>query len=215
MKKVIFLIVVLFSANNLIAQDCKCPKNDLGAIKNDTIYKFPKGNSIALCGYRNEDQTFSEFVLTSCRSKRILETWGALETCKVYQKNGKLIVEELTFHPVYSDEYNPFTWKYIELSFEKKIIITKKYLNPYFPKYNEQEIAKVLNTYETSPAIIDDNCMILANKLFISAISGSLEAKKYFLEFPNKYKGIDGAFSEEYHDIELMLGVWENDQKNK
>ena len=46
MKKIIVFIVVLLSINNLTAQECKCPKNDLGAIEIDTIYKFPNGNSI-------------------------------------------------------------------------------------------------------------------------------------------------------------------------
>ena len=51
--------------------------------------------------------------------------------------------------------------------------------------------------------------------LFISAISGSQEARKYFLEFPNKFNGLDGAFSEEYKDLVAMFGFWENNKKNK
>lgn len=217
MKKIMFFIVVLLFANSLIAQECKCQKNDYtNDLKPYSLYDLGKGNKIALCGYVNDDNTFSEFVLTDCNSKTNINSWRAIETCSVELDIDTLIVNEFAFLPVDNDEYQIVVWYIYKYSYnEKNEIQQKSFLNPNLPKYNQKQIEDVIKRYQNASNKLDDNCMILANKLFIGAISGNLEAKKYFLEFPNKYKGLDGALSEEYHDLEAMLGVWENDQKNK
>ena len=212
MKKIIVFIITLLTLNGTFAQDCKCPKNDLGANKIDTIYKFSNENSIALCGYRNEDETFSEFLLADCKNNKVLDYWGAVQTCKIYQKENKLIVEELVALPINSNNYEDVTWRFVEFYSENNIFKSKNTINKNLPKYSQKQIDGIIKQYETSDNKLNDNCIVLANKLFISAISGSQKAKQCFLEFPTKFKGLDGALSEEYHDLESMLSAWEREK---
>jgi hypothetical protein len=53
--------------------------------------------------------------------------------------------------------------------------------------------------------------MDLANKLFIASISDSDKARKYFVEFKDKFEvhDGDGAYAEEYHDLKEMLNLWD------
>lgn len=215
MKKIIVFIVALFSINSLIAQECICQKNDyINDINPYSFYDLGKGNKIALCGEANEDDTFSEFVLTDCNSKTNFNFWGAMKRCSVEQEIDTLIIKEFAFLPIDKDEYQIVVWYVYKYWFnDDKQIQQKTFLSPNFPKYNQKQIDDIIKRYQNSGKIINDNCIILANKLFISAISGSQEARKYFLEFPIKFKGLDGAFLEDYKELDAMLGIWENNQK--
>ena len=215
MNKIIVFITILLTINDLLAQECKCEKNDYtNDLKPYSLYDLSNGNNIALCGYANEDDTFSEFVLTDCNSKTNFNFWGAMKRCSVEQEIDTLIVKEFAFLPIDKDEYQIVVWHVYKYWFnDDKQIQQKTYLNPNFPKYNQKQIDDIIKRYQNSNNKLNDNCIILANKLFISAISGSQEARKYFLEFPIKYKGLDGAFLEDYKELDAMLGIWENNQK--
>lgn len=82
-------------------------------------------------------------------------------------------------------------------------------VNRQIRKYTEDEIQTVLKTYETAKSGLDDNKMVIANKLFIATISGDKKARQYFKEFNNKFGILDGAFKEEYSDLTAMLELWD------
>jgi hypothetical protein len=79
-------------------ENCKCAENDFTGTKADTVYKFSNGKIITLCGYRNIENkpiNFSEFVLSACRERTIIDFWDATKTCNLRQVKDTLIVEEL------------------------------------------------------------------------------------------------------------------------
>lgn len=211
MTKNLFTILFLFVFNFFYSQDCKCPKNDYTGTETDTIYNFSKGEKIGLCGYRNDDKTFSEFVLVDCKNKKIINFWGAVETCNIYLKKDILLIEELVAIPIKSKEYEIAVWSFFEICFSDNKLKTKKYLNKNFPKYNSKKIEEILNEYENQKKVIDDETMILINKLFICSISGSEKAKNHFKNIDSEYKYLDGAFREEYNDLKNMLSEWESE----
>ncbi len=211
MKKNIFTILLLLVFNIFYSQDCKCPKNDYAGTETDTIYNFSKGKKIALCGYRNDDETFSEFVLVNCQNKKIINSWGALETCKINLKNEVLYINELVEIPIKSNEYEKITWSFFEIYFSDNNLKTKKYLNKDFPNYNPKKIEEIIKKYENQKKVINNQTMILINKLFICSISGSKKAKKYFNNVLSEYKFLDSAFKEEYNELKNMLSEWESE----
>ena len=211
MKKNIFTLLLLFTFNSFYSQNCKCPENKLTGTESDTIYSFPKGEKIALCGYRNDDGTFSEFVLVNCKNKKIINSWGADKNCKVYLKKDILCVGEIISIPIKSNEYKKFTWSIFEIYFFDNNLKTKKYLNKNFLKYNPKKIAEIIKEYENQKKVSNIQTMILINKLFVCSISGSKKAKNYFNNVISEYKFLDGAFKEEYNELKNMLAEWESE----
>ena len=193
-------------------EDCKCGENDITGTKTDTVYKLSNGKRIALCGYRNIENkpiNFSEFVLSVCGEKNIIDFWDATQTCNLRTKNDTLIVEEIIDLPTKKDRnYETNIWLIVKIYFENNKVIKKHFINKNIKRYSEKEIAKTLNEYENADEKIDDRKMELLNRLFISTISENKKAREYFYKFKDKYK-IDGAFSEEYNDLKAMLEVWD------
>jgi hypothetical protein len=211
MKKNLFTILLILVFNIFYSQECKCPENNYAGTDTDTIYTFPKGEKIALCGYRNEDRTFSEFVLVDCNNKKIINSWGATKTCKIYLKKDVLYVEELITIPVKSKKYETISWSFFEMYFSSNNLKTKKHFNENFPKYNSKKIKEVLKEYENQKKVINDKTMFLINNLFICSVSGNKKAKKYFNNVLSEYKSLDGAFKEEYDELKNMLSKWESE----
>ncbi|MES2863035.1 MAG: hypothetical protein V4666_02870 [Bacteroidota bacterium] len=209
MKKIIVFIIVLLSINSLLAQECKCEKNHCtNDLKPYSLYDLGKGNKIALCGYANEDDTFSGFVLTDCNSKTNFNFWEDTERCSVEQDIDTLVVQEFAFLPIDKDEYQIVVWHIYKYWYNNKELQQQTFLNPNFPKYNQKQIEDIIKQYQNYKNKLDDKSMILVNKLFVCVISGSEEARKLFEEFFTIHNGLDGAFYEEYHLLENLLIEW-------
>ena len=52
--------------------------------------------------------------------------------------------------------------------------------------------------------------MTLADKLFITSLSGSRTARAYLMAFNEKYGPLDGAWAEGYDRLMRLLKVWDN-----
>lgn len=196
-------------------EDCKCAENDFAGTKTDTVYQLSNGKRIALCGYRNIEKKpidFSEFVLSVCGEKMIIDFWDATQTCNLKKINDTLIVEELIDLPTKKDRnYETNIWGIDKIYFENDKVIKKHFVNKNIKSYSEKEIARTLKEYENADEKIDDGKMLLVNRLFISTLSGNKKAREYFYKFKEKYK-IDGAFLEEYSDLKAMLEFWDKQE---
>lgn len=193
-------------------EDCKCAENDFVGTKTDTVYQLSNGKRIALCGYRNIENKpidFSEFVLSVCGEKKIIDFWDATETCNLKTIKDTLIVEELINLPTEKNRiYNSTIWSIEKFYFQNEQLKRKKFLNQKIRKYNNAEILLTLKEYENADEKLNDEKMQLVNRLFIATISKNNKARDYFYKFENRYKP-DGAFSEEYSDLKAMLEVWD------
>lgn len=200
------------TATEVTDKDCKCAENDFAGTKTDTVYQLSNGKRIALCGYRNIENNpidFSEFVLSVCGEKKIIDFWDATETCNLRTKKDTLIVEELINLPTKKDRnYETNIWGIDKIYFANNKVIKKHFINKNIKRYTEKEIAKTLKEYENANEKLDDEKMQLVNRLFIATISENKKARDYFYKFENKYK-LDGALSEEYSDLKSMLEIWD------
>ncbi len=201
------------SAKSKAAKVCKGVENDFTDSKIDTIYTFSNGKKIALSGYRNTESdsvNFSEFVLFVCGESKIIDFWGATETCNLKVIKDTLFVEGLINLPTGKDRnFESTVWGIDKLFFISGKLVQKYSLNKRIRKYSKQEVLTTLEEYENADDMLNDKKMSLVNRLFMAAISKDKQASDYFYQFKNKYE-LDGAFSEEYNDLKCMLKSWED-----
>ncbi len=192
---------------------CNCPENKLAPTKADTVFRFSSSEAIALCGYRmnNEKQDlFSEFVLSLCGSDTIIDFWDALELCDVALMDDTLFVNHITSLPTGDNfELVPQAFLIERLYFFDNKLIRKKDVNRAVNTYKPTQIEQVLEAYRQADSRLDDQKMLLANRLYVAAISGSKEARGYFLTFSDRFDALDGAYAEEYHFLQRLLKAWD------
>ena len=195
---------------------CNCPDSkyhEKGSIA-DTVFSLSKNKTVALCGYQNENGNFSEFTLSVCNSNKIIDFWGAVKNCRIESKNDTLYVYEIKFLPVSKNfEYDSIAWNIEKIYFNKDSINRINVVNPEFPKYTNSQITEVLSEFEEADSKIDEQKMALANKLFVATVSGNDKARGFFKKFPLKMTVLDGAYAEEYHELEAMLKQWDSQNK--
>jgi hypothetical protein len=196
---------------------CTCPKTmyESAGTKPAKIFHFSNNRSIALYGYKDTGiikgkTLYSEFVLAECGAKKIIDFWGAVQICDVTFARDTLYVKTLYNFPVGKDmkpKYLPWTIERIFFSGGKSV--RDLTINPAIPRYTAAQISKVLDLYRHTPNTNEDATVDLADKLLISAMSGSKKAKYLLVKFPKKFTTLDGATAEGYDTILSMLKLWE------
>lgn len=215
----ITLVLVVFGQK--LHPNCSCPKTIYAETHPDTVFYLTNGKSIALCGNRDIETVkgktlYSEFVLSPCGSDKIIKFWGALKLCQITVVKDTLIVQELINLPVGKNmSYLETIWTVEHIYYDRGIPVTDLCINPQFPKYNESQKNKVLILYKHSPDVNNDNTIEIADKLFISTISGSQQARNYLINFRNKFKTLDGVYLEGYDDLIRMLKLWDSKNRKK
>jgi len=221
------LLIVVSSYVQSYAQSCNCPANEFGylkAKKADTVFQLSNGKSIALCGYKDtqiaKGKTFySEFVLAACGEKNIIKFWGAVLDCQLKVHKDTLIVETLDSLPTGKNmQYKWTIWTIERIYFKNGKAVNDFQVNRRIPKYNEQEIQRVLKQYEqavkidaasNNPDRANNVNMEIADKLFISATSGSQKARLYLKQFKNHFGGLSGEYLEWWVDDMRKLKLWD------
>lgn len=195
--------------------DCRCPVSNYSGIKPETTFRLSNNTSIALCGNKETGiikgkTLYSEFVLSVCGSDKIIKFWDAVTVCDVKPKKDTLLVETLVSLPVgKSMEDEETVWTIERIYLAKGKIKRDSVINPGLPKYDQSQIATVINSYHHTLNSNNDTTVDLADKLFISAISGSKTAKNYLLNFTKKFTTLGGVYLEEYDKIIRMLKLWD------
>jgi len=221
------LFCLMIGSSYAQTQTCNCPPNEFGypnAKKADTVFHLSNGKSIALCGSKDTEiakgRTFySEFVLAACGEKHVVKFWGAVLDCQLHVYKDTLIVETLDSLPTGKKiQYRWTVWT-VERIFFKNGEVTKDFrVNRQIPKYNEQEIQMALKQYEQAvkvdaasnhPNRVNNVNMEIADKLFISATSGSEKARSYLKQFKNHFGGLSGEYLEWWVDDMRKLKLWD------
>ncbi|MBS1531925.1 MAG: hypothetical protein JSU01_16600, partial [Bacteroidetes bacterium] len=95
-------------------------------------------------------------------------------------------------------------------------------VNREIPKYNDQEIQTALKQYEqavkldaasTNPNRVNNVNMEIADRLFISALSGSQNARTYLRAFKNHFGGLSGEYLETWVDDMRKLYLWDTNKE--
>jgi hypothetical protein len=210
MKSVLSVVLFIFCAVNLNGQDCHCPKNQSGYDKSDTVFHFKNNKAVALCGYKEEskNRVYTEFVLSVCKSDTILGFWNAREQRYLNFKSDTLCLTQPEKLPIGKNfAYKECVWSTEKIYFKHQDAIITKSINRGIPKYNSGQLKLIMDEYEKKPPNDPEKNIILANKLFMAAVSGSKKAESYFLSFRDKFS-IDGAYAEEYNNLKKMLSEW-------
>lgn len=176
--------------------DCNC-KNA------NQIFEFKNGSKIALCGKQDEENDYSEFVISDCKKDSIIENWtnDATVSSKITFINDTLIVEELYGIPNGKNkevQWLPFyTKKYYY--FQNKLT-NSIYYRKNLKKYSLKEIEEVLNDFQKMSDKDDnmDEYLKVVNQLFWAYYSGSQKAEKQLEKLKSKYHKFDGGVSEEF-----------------
>lgn len=217
MRQLVTIILIYFTLTSVNAQikneSCDCPETPYAGTKADTTFHLSNGKTIVLCGYKDTDiqpTAFSEFILSVCGQDTIIDFWGAVLTCRLKVNKDTLLVDELQNLPTGMNfKYQETVWTTDKIYFSDQKIVRKLLVNRQIRKYDQDEIQSVLKSYKTAKSGLDDEKMVIANKLFIATISGNKKARRYFKEFKNKFGTLDGAYSEEYSDLTAMLELWD------
>ncbi len=215
----ILIILIAFSALFISScterkAECDCPENKYTDSKRDTLFHLSDGETIALCGHQLEGagaSVYSEFILARCADDVIIDFWDATQFCRLEAVNDTLLVEELGYFAVGDSlKVREEVWTTEKLFVQDNHVSRKLEVNRQLASYNANEIQQVLTEYETSDSELTDEKMDLLNRLFIAAISGSAEARNYFIGFKDKFQVPDGANSQQYRDLSDMLALWDS-----
>ncbi len=217
MKTKHLITMAVFGLSTAFAQaqqtECNCPKTKFADTKAKKTFSFSNGKTIALCGHKTtktKQELYSEFVLSVCGQDSILGFWGATNDYSLKMKSDTLMIEKLRKLPVGKGfAFTTVVWSIEKIYFRNQKAVKRLSVNRQILKYSKEQIAAVLKEFETAKQGLDDNKRIIANKLFIAAISGDKTARAYFGEFKTKFGAIDGALSEEYIELCNMLKQWD------
>ncbi|KGE12878.1 hypothetical protein DI53_3315 [Sphingobacterium deserti] len=205
----------LFAQNN--SKNCECPANKFAPTEPQAVFQFSSGESIALCGYKVDDDNrklFSEFVLTVCGSGTLIDFWDASLLCEVRSVEDTLFIEQIASLPIGVDfAQQDVAWLIEKITMNEGELHRTLQLNREVRKYEPSEINDVLVQYEKADSIPNEYNMTLAGRLLIATISGNEKARKYFMQFRERFGILDGAFSQEYHFLQTMLEAWDSDKE--
>ncbi|HVW14923.1 MAG TPA: hypothetical protein VHB54_13900 [Mucilaginibacter sp.] len=145
-----------------------------------------------MCGYKDtvKGRTFySEFVLAACGENHVIKFWRAVLNCQLHVYKDTLIVETLGSLPTGKNmQYKWTVWTIEQVYFKNGKAVNNLQVNWQIPKYGEQEIQSALKQYEQAvnkdaasgnSNRINNVNMEIADKLFISALSGNQKARSY------------------------------------
>lgn len=213
----LLILLPVFASAQKPAPVCKCSKTPYVATDAEPIriFHFTNGRAIGLFGYEEKKlikgkTLYSEFILTKCGAKNIIKFWEAVLTCDVTFANDTIYVKVLYDFPVGNDmkpKYLP--WTIERVYFSNGEAVRDLIINPAIPKYTPAQVALMLNQYQHTPNANADATVDLAEKLLMSAMSGSKKAKYLLVNFQKKFTSLDGIYAEEYDTIMGMLGLWE------
>jgi hypothetical protein len=104
--------------NALLESDCKC-FNGIGSIENDKpilTLTYSNGTSLSLCGFfdkemQDEGLIMSEFKVFNCETGNALVEYGAVQVCRIEEKQDSLIIKELKYLPI-GEKWN---WELIQI----------------------------------------------------------------------------------------------------
>jgi len=211
-----FILSFLFfhpSANGQYKTACNCPENTTAGSKADTVLDLSNGKSIALCGSvdRNgKSIIYSGFILSVCGQDSIIDAWDDPYPYRIKKKKDTLYIEQIETLPTGKNfEYQDIVSVTERLYLNKDKVVRGIFVNKHMASYKPEQIKKVLAAYEAAPHVLNDSNMNIARELFIATISGSAQARKYFTEFATKFGTLDGAFAEDYEDLDALLSLWD------
>jgi len=182
--------------------------------KADSVFHLSNGTSIGFFGAidrKSEPIVFSEISLSICGQDTILNDFGSpdLTDHHIEVKNDTLFVKQLKELPTgknFEKQKNIFI---IEKIFFGGGKVTREiFANRQIRNYNQNEIQKVLRSFETAKQGTIDTEMDVARRLFMSTISGDNKARQYFKDFNSKFV-LDGYYAEVYNDLTKMLELWD------
>ena len=104
--------------NERLESDCKC-FNGIGSTESDTpilTSTFSNGVSLSLCGFFDKEMqdkglVMSEFNVFNCKNGNALVEYGAVQVCKIEEKQDALIIWELKYLPVGKN----WNWELIQI----------------------------------------------------------------------------------------------------
>jgi hypothetical protein len=219
----LLLFLSSFSFGQTQQPTCNCPPNKFGLsdAKADTVFHLLNGKSVALCGSRNTNvvkgRTFySEFVLAACGEAQVIKFWGATLVCQLHVHHDTLIVETLERLPAGKNmRYKWIVWTIERIYFRHGKAVNDFSVNRHISRYTKQEIRLALLQYEKMGETLSNANMEVADKLFMSAISGSVKARVYLKDFNHYFAGLDGDYLEWYDGLVQKLKVWDTGTDRK
>lgn len=193
---------------------CNCPQHTMAGIvkgsRANACFNFPNHRQIIVCGYHdtsNHATLYSEFILTICGNDSVIDFWDATQICRLTQVKDTLFVIETRYLPAgHGGAYERVNWRIEKIWFAKDRLMRKAGINRVYRKYNQAQINAALTGFESAQE--EGNSMDLANRLFMAAVSGSTRAREYLKLMTTQAGASDGAFLEEYKELDAMLDLW-------
>lgn len=206
------------TANSAVAETTKAENESICNCKNSTqTFDFRNGSKIALCGEKDEENSYSEFTILDCINDSIIEDWtnDATVSSKINFKNDTLTIEELYGIPNGKNkevQWLPFyTTKYYYI---QNILTKSSYYKKSLKKYSQKEIIEVLTDFRRTNDKGENMDAFLksVNQMFWAYYSGSKEAEKELEKLRSKYQTYDGGVSEEF---DKYIGTYEHYKQMK
>jgi hypothetical protein len=206
-----------------VENNCKeCPQSNFADQEADTAFYFSNGKKLLVCGFVEEqegERIFSEFVVSDCDS--IIDFWEAIDTYRIeYVKDTLRLLKIELLATDKSREFTKEVWITENLYYKENKLERVKQLNPRV-QYTQEQIVETLKEFEQTQWLTQNTApseefveekMLLANRLMIAAVSGSITAEEYFKDFAVKFRP-DGAYAEWYDEMSDKIELTKNIKK--
>ena len=186
---------------------CKYPDKFLVTDSNVQFFHFDNDKSIVLsCKNPIVDTVYSEFTLNVCSSDTIIDTWKSFKKTAINFNDNSLTLNHWMNLPIGGnfEMYNRVVFNE-SFFFKDDTLIRAFSLDSNFKKYDENQIQRVLNLYNSKKEISTVEIKLLYNQLFVAAISGSKQALTYFNEIRFQLNSSNDLVYEDYEGLSKKL----------
>lgn len=201
---------IAFTFGLLVCVFLHCSAQKCNCLNADSVFAIG-GKKFALCGFKvviNSEVLFAEGELWDCSGDTLIKKWGALDEYAVLTKDDTLIVGRFVqLYLAKNMEPTIIPWSVNKFFFDRYRLKMTSYLH--WPKKigSKYDVKSILKRYRSLNT--EEPNMYVANQLFLGAIMGNKQAKKYLSNFKHKWKMLDGAYLEEYNTLLELYHEWE------
>ncbi|MBC5994925.1 hypothetical protein [Pontibacter cellulosilyticus] len=202
--------------NNASDVGCqKCAASEFGTkLEPDTAFNFTNGRRLLICGYYDVEagrKVFSEFVLSECGDRRIIDFWEAAERYEIEFKQDTLKLHKVELLALGDNRELVNSHWLTEYYYYKGNRLKRDVKLSSGIKYSQHQIMETLREYENMEWQAQDSGsetdmqekMALGIRLLIASMSGSYTAETYLEEYNNRLKA-EATYTEKYRQLLAM-----------
>jgi len=200
-----------------VRKSCNCPEGQDLAHQGepDKVFTLSNGQQIGVCGDVEKigaDTIYSEVILYHCGHDGFFRGWDGIKTCKIYQDQDTIIVQQLFNLPVGENmQIITTTFRTEKYFYRGARFVTRSVYRVDLKPYTTSQIEDVLGQYTRLKKGDHAGILQTARRLCWAHISGSNEAGIAFDNLYEKFSLPETGISDEMDQLHGLYWFWKLD----